>query len=108
MSESAATAWDGRWQENTCPICERTFTVTPSDDYLIPACGCYDNAEPGHLPCESCGITHVYACLDKGKPPERRFVAITEGERVIAQAEGKDAGDALIGEFIVKPEVERG
>ena len=97
---------DMRWKQNTCPICERTFQVTPYDDIFIPACGCYDDAEGGHYPCEACGLPHVYACLDKGEAPERRFVAITDGDRLIASAEGKEAGDALIGEFFVTPEVE--
>jgi hypothetical protein len=100
----AAAPWDGRWQQNTCPICERTFTVTPSDDYFIPACGCYDDAEPGHYPCESCGIPHVYACMDKGSMPERRFTAIVgSDEKIIASIEGEREGAALADEFIVRP-----
>ena len=95
---------DMRWKENTCPICERTFTVTPSDDYLVPGCGCFDEVEAGHYPCESCGLKHYYACLDKGDPPTRRLTAIVENGVVIAQVEGGLEGAALADEFFVNPE----
>lgn len=95
---------DMRWQENTCPICDRTFKVTPSDDYFIPACGCYDDAEAGHYPCEPCGMTHVYACLDNAKPPTRRATMIVGADgSIIAQVEGEREGAALADEFIVEP-----
>lgn len=90
------------WKDNTCPICERTFKVTPTDDVFIPVCGCYDDAEPGHLPCEECGLKHIYA-HDNREPPARRFTAIIDGEgALIASAEGKEDGDALAQEFIVE------
>ncbi len=109
---------DLRWKQNTCPICERTFQVTPKDDYFIPACGCYDDAAPGHYPCFECGLAHIDACLDKSmlrrlssfvarfvlRRSDRFFVEIVNGDRVIARAEGKDAGDALIDEFFVPPQ----
>lgn len=47
--------------ETTCPICSRTWTVTPWDDYLIPACGCYGD-DPRNAPCESCGLRHAWNC----------------------------------------------
>jgi hypothetical protein len=108
---------DLRWKQNTCPICERTFQVTPKDDYFIPACGCFDDAAPGHYPCFHCGLAHVDACLDKSmlrrlwnfvarvvlRRSDRFFVEIVDGDRLIARAEGKDAGDALIDEFFVPP-----
>jgi len=105
------------WQQNTCPMCERTFQVTPNDDYFIPACGCYDDAAPRHYPCFECGLMHVDACLYKGilyelwdfvarvflRRRTRFLVEIVDGDRVIARAEGKDAGDALINEFFPPP-----
>lgn len=94
---------DIRWQQNTCPICGRTFRVTPTDDVFIPACGCYTDADAGHYPCESCGLKHYYAHEGK-EAPERRFVAITDGDHLVATAEGKEAGDALLGEFFVDPD----
>lgn len=54
--------WDPRWQMNTCPICEREHQVTPLDDVCIPACGCYDDAEAGAWPCETCGLNHANKC----------------------------------------------
>lgn len=95
---------DLRWRDNTCPICNRTFRVTPSDDTFIPACGCYDDAEPGHYPCEECGLAHVYSHEGK-EPPSKRFVVITDGDRIVAEAEGKEAGDALLGEFFIDPDI---
>lgn len=93
---------DMRWKENTCPICDRTFTVAPADDYLIPACGCFNDAEPGHYPCELCGIKHFYEHKG-GEAPTKRIVAIEQDGEVIAYAEG-EMGDALADEFVVRPE----
>lgn len=67
-----------RWKANRCPLCSREFQVTPSDDVLIPACGCYDAAPEGEYPCEDCGIAHVYACQGMGEPPTRRVVVFVE------------------------------
>lgn len=92
---------DLRWTQNTCPICGRTFKITPQDDILVPACGCYDTAPDGELPCEPCGISHVYSHTGE-EPPERRLVGVVDGDQVVADAEG-DAGDALLGEFFVEP-----
>jgi hypothetical protein len=49
---------------STCPICNRTWLVTPFDDCLLPDCGCYgfDTSPTNHTrPCEACGITHAFA-----------------------------------------------
>jgi hypothetical protein len=119
---SSSNRVDLRWKQNTCPICGRTFQVTPTDDYFIPACGCYADADPGHFPCEECGLSHIYACANaprqrgfwgvvsrvvmraKPPPPDRRLLEVVDGDRVIARAKGKEAGDALIGEFFVAPD----
>jgi hypothetical protein len=44
---------------STCPICKRTWLVTPWDDCFLPSCGCYGtDASTGDRPCESCGMAH--------------------------------------------------
>lgn len=49
---------------STCPICKRTWLVTPWADCMLPACGCYgDDASTGDRPCESCGLGHASKCL---------------------------------------------
>lgn len=63
--------------KNTCPICERTFEVTPWDDYFIPACGCYAHLEEGGLLCETCGIAHAWNC-DKIPGRAERTAKTTE------------------------------
>lgn len=99
------SGWDPRWQENTCPVCGRAFTVTPTDDVMLPACGCFDDPVDHQWPCERCGLEHVYACLDKGPVPQRRLTAIVdETGRVVAQVEGEREGAALADEFIVRPD----
>lgn len=48
-----------------CPICGRTWLVTPYDDCMIPACGCYgkdSSAENPNRPCEKCGMDHARNC----------------------------------------------
>jgi hypothetical protein len=48
--------------ESTCPICNRHWLVTPNDDCLLPACGCFGGdtsaANPAR-PCEACGLKHM-------------------------------------------------
>lgn len=49
---------------STCPICGRSWTVTPWDDCLLPACGCYGHdVGPGNpnRPCNRCGLRHALA-----------------------------------------------
>ena len=51
--------------ESTCPICFHTWTVTPLDDCLVPACGCFgDDVSPAnpYRPCWQCGVEHVDTC----------------------------------------------
>jgi len=48
-----------------CPICKREWLVTPSDDCLVPSCGCYgENLSHDNIarPCEKCGIAHALNC----------------------------------------------
>jgi len=50
---------------SNCPICERSWLVTPLDDCLLPACGCFGwdttSANP-FRPCETCGHQHWANC----------------------------------------------
>jgi len=49
---------------STCPICKRTWLVTPLDDCMVPYCGCFGNVtESGNRPCERCGLHHTVHCL---------------------------------------------
>lgn len=47
---------------STCPVCTRTWEVTPHDDCMMPACGCFGTdasaANPAR-PCEGCGLRHA-------------------------------------------------
>jgi hypothetical protein len=48
--------------QSTCPICHKTWLVTPYADCMLPACGCYGDdtsANNPNRPCESCGIAHA-------------------------------------------------
>ena len=48
-----------------CPICEREWLVTPFDDCMIPACGCYGDdvgATNPARPCDECGTRHAWSC----------------------------------------------
>ena len=50
---------------STCPICGRYWLVTPEDDCLQPACGCYGydtNEENKYRVCHKCGIKHAMNC----------------------------------------------
>ena len=50
---------------STCPICRKTWLVTPREDCLLPACGCYGNdteATNQSRPCENCGMAHAFSC----------------------------------------------
>lgn len=65
--------------ETTCPICSRTFLVTPRDDCMMPACGCYgptcsamDREKKDRL-CEACGVAHAMKCP---KPKEKLHVPL--------------------------------
>lgn len=51
--------------ESTCPVCDRTWTVTPFDDCMLPACGCYGDdtsAANPHRICHRCGLAHARRC----------------------------------------------
>jgi hypothetical protein len=57
--------------ESTCPLCGRTWTVTPLDDCFVPACGHYGtDVSPANKerPCEPCGMAHMREC--EGLPDE--------------------------------------
>lgn len=47
---------------NTCPMCERQWEPSRRDDVYVPCCGCYDDRDEWHQPCEECGLTHVREC----------------------------------------------
>jgi hypothetical protein len=50
---------------STCPICKKEWLVTPSEDCMVPACGCFGNdasAANPNRPCEPCGIKHAWTC----------------------------------------------
>lgn len=73
---------------STCPICQREWTVTPWDDCLVPACGCYGDdtsaANPAR-PCEPCGMNHAWACVklegheERAQTPNPRHIEIIPG-----------------------------
>lgn len=51
---------------STCPICKRTWWVTPLDDCLVPACGHYGDstdASRTDRSCHSCGLAHAWKCV---------------------------------------------
>jgi len=45
-----------------CPICGKFWLVTPQNDCMMPACGCFgkdfSEANPAR-PCEDCGKKHM-------------------------------------------------
>lgn len=50
---------------STCPMCGRHWLVTPDDDCMIPACGCYGTdtgAQNPDRPCQACGLLHAWNC----------------------------------------------
>lgn len=50
---------------STCPQCGRRWWVTPLDDCLVPACGCYGTdtgADNPERPCHRCGLAHATSC----------------------------------------------
>lgn len=52
---------------STCPVCGKTWLVTPSQDCMLPSCGCfgYDTSEANkYRPCEPCGLRHALECPD--------------------------------------------
>lgn len=55
---------------NTCPLCLRSWEITPYSDCLVPTCGCFGN-DPwsGEAPCEPCGLSHAMSCP---KMPNRK------------------------------------
>ena len=49
-----------------CPVCKREWLVTPLDDCMLPACGCYGHDTSENNPnriCHSCGMNHTKTCL---------------------------------------------
>jgi len=51
--------------KSRCPMCGRKWIVTPTDDCLLPACGCFghDTSELNpNRPCNSCGLNHAFSC----------------------------------------------
>lgn len=73
---------------STCPICEREWLVTPFDDCMVPACGCYGNdtsaANPAR-PCDTCGTRHAWSCSKiegherRAEHPHPRHIEIIPG-----------------------------
>lgn len=56
---------------STCPICKKTWLVTPLNDCLLPSYGCYGSdteSSNKNRPCHNCGISHRVNC--KVKPME--------------------------------------
>jgi hypothetical protein len=50
---------------SVCPICGRQWHVSPVDDCMVPACGCFGHdvfATNPYRPCEYCGVTHAREC----------------------------------------------
>ena len=50
--------------QSTCPICHKTWLVTPYADCMLPACGCYGDdtsASNPNRPCEACGMAHAFS-----------------------------------------------
>lgn len=50
---------------STCPICGKTWWVTPSRDCLVPVCGHYGegtDASRHDRPCDACGLVHALKC----------------------------------------------
>lgn len=69
---------------STCPICKREWLVTPFDDCMVPACGCYGtdtSAANPHRPCDDCGTSHAWAC-SKIEGHERRVAATLQPRRI--------------------------
>jgi hypothetical protein len=53
-----------------CPMCGLRWWVTPANDCLLPACGCYGNVtgpENPERPCHRCGLTHAVRCKQKAE-----------------------------------------
>lgn len=48
--------------EMECPLCERVWTPSMFDDYMLPACGCFGDEPSRNTPCEPCGISHAWNC----------------------------------------------
>ena len=48
-----------------CPVCGKEWLVTPGNDCLLPACGCFGSdtsaANPNRI-CEPCGMHHFANC----------------------------------------------
>jgi hypothetical protein len=48
-----------------CPVCDKVWLVTPHDDCMMPACGCFgrDTSFMNYWRvCENCGIDHAMKC----------------------------------------------
>lgn len=70
---------------NRCPVCKRVHEVTPTDDVLLPACGCFgrDLESVDAAPCEACGFAHIMRC-DHFTAGTRRVVhAVMEGAPIV-------------------------
>lgn len=73
---------------STCPLCQRTWLVTPEDDCMMPACGEFgfdSSADNTHRPCNACGVKHAWRCEKLGNDPNRPLpewlVTIDPGEQ---------------------------
>lgn len=54
---------------STCPLCQRHWLVTPHEDCMLPACGCFGfdySADNPSRPCTNCGIRHAWTCEKRG------------------------------------------
>lgn len=61
-----------------CPVCGREWLVTPLDDCMLPACGCFGQDVSENNPsriCESCGMTHAFTCAKMGAEAAFKDVA---------------------------------
>jgi len=54
-----------------CPVCEREWLVTPFDDCMLPACGCFgtdtSSGNPNRI-CHNCGMAHARTCNIESNP----------------------------------------
>lgn len=48
--------------EMECTICHRVWTPTMFDDCFLPVCHCFGTEFDRDTPCNSCGLSHAWAC----------------------------------------------
>jgi hypothetical protein len=80
-----------------CPICQREWLVIPSDDCLMPSCGCFgsdSSRENFNRPCQACGIAHWETC---NKRVARKSITCDGGWSVSPAKNGINAPSATGG-----------